>query len=225
MSRFLVLMSVFIFTGCSIVPDSIDVPEGTTLVGYSKAVTSGAAIKGEQARWGGVIVGVQNKQDKTFIEVAHFPLNHYGKPIINGETIGRFKAQINGFIDPIVFEEGRAATFLGQVIQPTTGMVGEQPYMYPTISVDDYHMWRKKEVYEMDGFFFDYHAGWYSPFYRFNNSFAFPNFYGPWGARGFGRTRIVRYPDTPGKVKIPPRTTSPTRDAKEAEPNDEDKSQ
>ena len=42
MSRYLVLLTVFLFTGCSIVPDSIEVPEGTQLVSYSKAVTSGA---------------------------------------------------------------------------------------------------------------------------------------------------------------------------------------
>ena len=168
MSRYLVLLTVFLFAGCTIVPDSIEVPEGTQLVSYSKAVTSGANAQGQKARWGGMIVGVENKPNKTFIELAHFPLNHYGKPSTNGETSGRFKVQIDGFVDPIVFEEGRAATFLGTVTAPTAGMVGEQPYIYPTIIADDYHMWRKQEVYDVNTYFFNYHTGWYSPFYRFN---------------------------------------------------------
>ncbi len=91
MSRYLVLLTVMLFTGCTIVPDSIDVPEGTQLVSYSKAVTSSANAQGQKARWGGMIVGVENKPNKTFIELAHFPLNHYGKPSTNGETSGRFK--------------------------------------------------------------------------------------------------------------------------------------
>ena len=124
MSRYFVLLAVFLFAGCTIVPDSIDVPEGTQLVSYSKAVTSGASAQGQKARWGGLIVGVENKPNQTLIELAHFPLNHYGKPGTNGETSGRFKVQIDGFVDPIVFEEGRSATFLGTITAPTAGMGG-----------------------------------------------------------------------------------------------------
>ena len=199
MSRYLVLLTVFLFAGCTIVPDSIEVPEGTQLVSYSKAVTSGANAQGQKARWGGMIVGVENKPNKTFIELAHFPLNHYGKPSTNGETSGRFKVQIDGFVDPIVFEEGRAATFLGTVTAPTAGMVGEQPYIYPTIIADDYHMWRKQEVYDVNTYFFNYHTGWYSPFYRFN---------GPWMYPHFNRTRVIRYENAPSKATLPSKSKS-----------------
>lgn len=174
-------------------------PEGTQLVSYSKAVTSGANAQGQKARWGGMIVGVENKPNKTFIELAHFPLNHYGKPSTNGETSGRFKVQIDGFVDPIVFEEGRAATFLGTVTAPTAGMVGEQPYIYPTIIADDYHMWRKQEVYDVNTYFFNYHTGWYSPFYRFN---------GPWMYPHFNRTRVIRYENAPSKATLPSKSKS-----------------
>ena len=194
MSRYLVLLTVFLFAGCTMVPDSIDVPEGTQLVSYSKAVTSGANAQGQKARWGGLIVGVENKPNKTLIELAHFPLNHYGKPTTNGETSGRLKVQIDGFVDPIVFEEGRAATFLGTIIAPTAGMVGEQPYIYPTITADDYHMWRKQEVYDVNTYFFNYHTGWYSPFYRYN---------GPWMYPQFNHTRVIRYKNAPSKATLP----------------------
>jgi outer membrane lipoprotein len=145
-----------------------------------------------------MIVGVENKPNKTFIELAHFPLNHYGKPSTNGETSGRFKVQIDGFVDPIVFEEGRAATFLGTVTAPTAGMVGEQPYIYPTIIADDYHMWRKQEVYDVNTYFFNYHTGWYSPFYRFN---------GPWMYPHFNRTRVIRYENAPSKATLPSKSS------------------
>ena len=201
MSRFLLLLTVVVFSGCAIVPESIDVPEGTQLVSYSKAVTSGANAQGQKARWGGLIVGVENKPNLTLIELAQFPLNHYGKPNTGGETAGRFKVQIDGFVDPIVFEEGRAATFLGTLTAPTAGMVGEQPYIYPTIVADDYHMWRKRDVYEVDTFFFNYHTGWYSPFYGF-----YSPFYHPWGHPGFNRTRVIRYRSAPSKSAMPSRS-------------------
>jgi outer membrane lipoprotein len=208
MSRFLLLLSVVIFSGCAIVPESIDVPDGTQLVSYSKAVTSGANAQGQKARWGGLIVGVENKPNKTLIELAHFPLNHYGKPNSNGETIGRFKVQIDGFVDPIVFEEGREATFLGALTTPTAGMVGEQPYIYPTIIADDYHMWRRRDVYDVDTFAFNSFSGWYSPFWG-----GVGPFYHPWGWRnwgwghpGFSRTRVIRYHNAPSRSPMPSRS-------------------
>lgn len=209
MSRYLLLLTVFMFAGCAMVPDSLEVPEGTELVSYSTAVTSGASAQGQKARWGGIVVGVENKPNKTFIELAHFPLNHYGKPRSSGETSGRFKVQIDGFVDPIVFEEGRTATFLGTLVTPTTGMVGEQPYIYPTIAADDYHMWRDREVYDVNTFFFNYHTGWYSPFYGLRGPWIGG---GPWFGGGvwgspfmfphFNRTRVIRYSNAPRRAKV-----------------------
>ena len=60
MYRYLLLLGIVVFSGCAIVPESIDVPEGTQLVTYSKAVTAGANAQGQQARWGGIIAGVAN---------------------------------------------------------------------------------------------------------------------------------------------------------------------
>lgn len=191
--RIVLLVSVLFFSGCAMVPDSLEVPEGTELISYSTAVTSGTNAQGKKARWGGVIVGVENKPNKTFIEVVHFPLNSYGKPNTSEETIGRFKVQIDGFVDPIVFEKGRSATFLGTLLPPTSGMVGEQPYIYPTLLVDDYHMWRKRQVYDVTMYHFDYYSGWYSPFY-------YP---GPWRYPGFTRMRVTRYGDSPAKARLP----------------------
>ena len=210
MSRYLLLLTVFMFSGCAMVPDTLEVPEGTELVSYSKAVTSGASLQGQKARWGGIVVGVENKPNKTFIELAHFPLNHYGKPRSSGETSGRFKVQIDGFVDPIVFEEGRTATFLGTLIAPTTGMVGEQPYIYPTIAADDYHMWRDREVYDVNTFFFNYHSGWYSPFYGLRGPWGWGGgpwlggsfMGGPWMFPQMNRMRVIRYSNAPRRARI-----------------------
>jgi len=193
LARAILIVNVLFFAGCAMVPDSIEVPEGTALLSYAKAVTSGANAQGEKVRWGGVIVGVENKPNLTLVEMVYFPLNNYGKPMTSAETVGRFKAQFNAFVDPIVFEEGRSVTFLGALVPPTTGMVGEQPYSYPTLLVDDYYMWRKQQVYDVNMYHFNYHNGWYSPFYR------------PWGYSGFGRIRVTQYGNSPAKAKLPRR--------------------
>lgn len=169
--RAFIILGVLALSGCAMVPDEISVPDNESLVSYSQAVTGGDGVKGKTARWGGIIVAVENKPQKTFVEVVNFPLNHYGKPKSSSEeTIGRFKVEIDGFLDPIIFEKGRLVTFIGSVQTPLAGMIGEQPYMYPSIKVKDYYLWRKDNTY--DGFppmFFDYRMGWYSawhPYYR-----------------------------------------------------------
>lgn len=171
--RALIIAAVLSLSGCAIVPDPIKVADDKALVGYSKAVVAGDGVIGQQARWGGIITSVENKDNKTTIEMVYFPLNHYAKPITTEQTPGRFKAVINNFVDPIMFAEGRLATFVGTVSQPLAGMVGEQPYMFPAILVEDYHLWRDQQLYNTNSVFFDFYGGWYSPFY--------PRYWGPWG--------------------------------------------
>ena len=192
MSRVLLILAVVLLGGCSILPDAIKVPEGTELVSYSRAVTGGESVKGKTARWGGVIAGVENKPNQTFVEIVQFPLNHYGRPNTNGETMGRFKVVLEGFVEPIIFESGRAVTFTGQVATPVAGMVDEQPYMYPAIDGSDYHLWRKQVDYRVQPMFVDPWMGWYSPFY-------YSNFYHPfWFNRPFYRPfpNRIRYVET-----------------------------
>ncbi|WP_218355287.1 Slp family lipoprotein [Alteromonas lipotrueiana] len=183
MSFRLMLISTLLFvSGCTMVPDNLAVPDGTALVTYQGAVTGGPQVTGRTARWGGVIAGVENKPEKTFIEIVHFPLNSYGRPNTSEETIGRFKVKIDGFVDPIVFEEGRSVTFLGSVDKPITGMVGEQPYTFPAVKARDYHLWRETSTYDVSTLYFNYNTGWYSPFY-YRHSLWGPQF-------GFGTSRI-----------------------------------
>lgn len=180
--RAFVVLFALGLSACAMVPEPLQVPENTPLVGYSKAVVAGDEVVGQNARWGGIITSVENKPDQTLIEVVYFPLNHYGKPNTGEETPGRFKAVINKFVDPIMFEAGRTVTFLGTVGQPLAGMVGEQPYMFPALNVTNYHLWRRQQVYDTSTIFFDYYTGWYSPFYH--------PFWRPWG---FGPSiRVIR---------------------------------
>lgn len=192
--RILGLLSVLTLTSCAIVPDAIEVEEGTQLVSYSRAVTTGNEMVGETARWGGIIVGVENKPQKTYVEIVHFPLNNYGKPNTSAETVGRFKAMIDGFVDPIVFEEGRTVTFVGNLIAPTSGMVGEQPYMYPTVQAVDYHLWRKETTYDVSGLYFNYRTGWYSPFF-------YPYYRTGWGFYN-SRVRVIQRGNAAPKAPV-----------------------
>ncbi len=195
MIRHAVALVVLFLSGCAMVPDPIKVPDNTPLISYSRSVTAAEKVKGSMARWGGIIVDVENKSQKTFVEVAHFPLNHYGKPVTSENTVGRFKARINGFVDPILLEKGRTVTFVGQLDDPMSGMVGEQPYIYPTLDVDDYYIWRKESEYDVSTVYFSYGLGWYSPFYY--------SYYRPYWGGYHSRFRVIERSNRNPAVSTP----------------------
>jgi len=163
--RQLFLLFILLASGCAIVPENINVADEAALVSYEQVVSTGDAALSKPARWGGIIAGVENKQGSSEVEVVHFPLNGYGKPAVANESAGRFKVKMQGFLDPVVFEQGRTITFTGTVSEPVAGMVGEQSYVFPMLEGNSYHLWKKETVYDVSSVHFDYHRGWYSPFW------------------------------------------------------------
>lgn len=187
MKRLLVLVTAALSLGaCSIVPEPIQLAEGSPLVSFNQIIDdpSGLSVVGEKARWGGRIVGVQNKQDASEIEVIFFPEASNGKPRTGEESKGRFKAIVPGFVDPLVFEKDRLITIVGDVAAPETGIIGEQNYIYPTLSAMGYYMWKQSTDVEVQNIGFQ-PFGYGMPFYRS----AWGSLYSPWHS-GFHRSRI-----------------------------------
>ncbi len=184
------LIIAAIIGGCATVPDSIDVADRTKLVSFeqvSKTIAQSSNTNmpvGEKARWGGRIVLVENKKDVSEIEIVFFPESDGGKPKTSMPSAGRFKAIVEGFVDPLVFEQGRLITVVGEVGSMQTGIIGEQDYEYPTLIAKGYYMWKESTNVrvELDTFGFSpfgYHAGfsrsyfnpWYDPWYHQNQSY------------------------------------------------------
>ncbi len=169
-----ILVGILVLAACNIVPNQIAVEENTNLVNYKsidKTQVSPSQV-GELARWGGKIVSVENKKDVSEIEVVFFPESRSGKPRVGDESLGRFKAVVKGFVDPLVFEEGRLVTVVGSVGELTEGVIGEQTYKYPTLDAKGYYMWRKTTDLEVESVGFSpflysqhYRRGFFSPWY------------------------------------------------------------
>lgn len=154
-------------------PENIEVAEVDNLVTYVDSKSG--SLEGKKARWGGKIVSVQNKKDVSEIEIVYFPEARSGKPRTGEPSDGRFKAVVSGFVDPLVFEEGRLITVVGEVGATSVGIIGEQEYQYPVLNAVGYHMWKETSDVRVDTFAF-------SPFgfhYGFNRGFYNP-WYSPW---------------------------------------------
>ena len=137
-------LGALLLAGCSAFPDSIATDNEDALVSYSQVKNNASTTVGQSARWGGIIADVRNDEGFTVIELVHFPLKSWGRPLVSDDTDGRFLAVINGFVDPQVYRQGRSLTVLGKVGKTQEGKIDDYTYVYPVIEATGYHLWPKE---------------------------------------------------------------------------------
>jgi len=125
---------------------------------------------GSEVRWGGVISKVENKADRTWIEIVRHELRENARPITASKSDGRFIASFEKFADPLVYETGRPLTVVGTIEAKTSRPIGEYDYLFPVVSVEGSFLWKKHEpvpaaAYPPPYWYYDpwYHHPW--PYY------------------------------------------------------------
>lgn len=101
----------------------------------------GPRFAGSAVRWGGVITQVENKRDRTWVEVVSRELDSHGEPISGSRSDGRFIASFPGFIDPIVYGAGQRLTVAGTIKGESTRPIGEYSYTFPIVTVSTSYLW------------------------------------------------------------------------------------
>jgi len=111
-------------------------------------------------RWGGVILKTDNKKDGSWIPIVAYPLSKNGEPLTLKNSIGRFIARFDSFIEPQVYSRDRVITVLGKFVNNETVNVGEFPYNYPLIEVQKHFLWPVENLVDEL-----YPPWWYEPYY------------------------------------------------------------
>lgn len=134
-----------------------------------------SAAPGQAVRWGGMILSMQNDSSETCFEVLSKPLNANARPTSRDQDQGRFLACYPGYRDPEVYAPGREITVVGSLSGVDTRKVGEFEYPYPTVEIDDIHLWAEHNEVQ--------YAYAYDPFlYPYPYAYAYPYpyaYYGP----------------------------------------------
>ncbi len=99
---------------------------------------------GAELRWGGVITKVENKADRTWIEIVGQELGSNGRPNSSGRSDGRFIASFDKFLDPVVYKNGRPLTVVGRIETGVTRPIGEYEYLFPVVEVEGSFLWKKR---------------------------------------------------------------------------------
>jgi outer membrane lipoprotein len=171
------LLISLVLSGCATVPAVYDPIQDADFKGpLLKVVRANPETYiNTRVRWGGSIARVENRRDETWLEIVEYPLDEKGYPYATHESAGRFMARFRGFLDPAIYAVGRQITTVGTLTATTQGKVGEYPYTYPVVTVEQYRLWQEPRepdvIYYYPGPFWYYHP-WYDPFY-------------PWGYRRY----------------------------------------
>lgn len=128
-------------SGCVTVPDAIKGSSPTPQEDLVRVMNAPQLYVGQEARFGGKVVDIQNQQGKTRLEIATVPLDSGARPILGEPSRGRIYASVNGFLDPVDFR-GQLVTVVGPITGGVAGKVGNTPYTFLTMEATGYKRWR-----------------------------------------------------------------------------------
>jgi outer membrane lipoprotein, Slp family len=165
-------------SGCVSVPDAIKGSSPTPQQDLVRVMAAPQLYVGQESRFGGKVVNVQNEKGNTRLEIATVPLDSGARPVLGEPSRGRIYADVNGFLDPVDFR-GQLVTVVGPIAGTVDGKIGSTPYKFLRVQVTGYKRWRVTQQVVMppqpiDPWFFGPHPwrggyggyggwGWYNP--------------------------------------------------------------
>ncbi len=128
----LIFAASIVFAGCSVMDKSIlkDVDRGITL---DIVQSRPEQFTGKRVLWGGTIIGTDNLEDKSEVEVLESSLGYDDRPE-DGVSRGRFIIESKQFLDSNVYKANKLITVAGTVKGVEVRKIGKTDYAYPIIT-------------------------------------------------------------------------------------------
>ena len=135
-----------------------DIDENLT---FDRLLENPQEFIGRLVMFGGAIVETRALPEGTEIEVVQKKINFTGYPEAGDESGGRFIFFKKGFLEPEIYSKGRGITGVGKLKGTQMGKVGERPYEFPVIEVEEIKL---LEDIERNPYFYPpYWDPWYRP--------------------------------------------------------------
>ena len=111
-------------------------------VSPAQVVAAPESVRPGTVVWGGRILEIVNLESGTEILVLALPLNSGNVPRIEQQSIGRFVARKQGYLEPMDFAPGRYVSLAGDLL----GTSGEWQYEgtsvgLPLVEIRQLHLW------------------------------------------------------------------------------------
>jgi outer membrane lipoprotein len=182
-------LSLALLSGCATGPISKEFRQQAKQVTIDQVRANPGGTRGTIVIWGGRIIDVVNETNGSSIYVVCLPLPSNERPLPYGPSPGRFIATSSGFLDPEMFPHGSLVTVAGQLDGVSTKPLGNVPYPYPVLQIQETHVWpgEPEEYYPYDGY---YGPGWgwdyWGPAWWWWGGLYYPYYYGGFYGRYHG---------------------------------------
>lgn len=178
MRAYMIALGCLLLVACSSLPENLESNSATLVTDYQLWRNTDPNQKLD-VRLGGMVIKVDNQQDKTRLEVVNIPLDSSGRPRLDQKPQGRFVAYMDGFVEPVTVAPKTFITFLGTTQASESGKVGEYDYQYPVMKVKSLRIWQKEQVSVVNPQWNMCYSHYYSRRHRgFSPGFC-AGFYGP----------------------------------------------
>ena len=137
-------LAALVLSGCVSVPDAIKGSSPTPQQDLVRVMNAPELYVGQEARFGGKVIGMDNRQGQTRLEIASVPLDSGARPVLGEASRGRIYADVNGFLDPVDFRN-QYVTVVGTISGVEQGKVGETPYKFMVMKVSGYKRWHLQQ--------------------------------------------------------------------------------
>lgn len=141
-----VLSQIAIITGCAVTPP-FKLEGVNRTITPKEAATDFAKVKGQKVLWGGIIVNSTNTEQGTQFEILAYPLDSNYRPQTSQNTLGRFIAIADQYLETLDYAQGRLLSITGTLKETKAGKIGEAEYIYPVVAIDQQHLWQPESQF------------------------------------------------------------------------------
>ncbi len=183
-------LCLLVLSGCVTAPANLQAPSVDS-PGIQQVRADAEANLNKSVRWGGTVVGVQNLQGETRVEIIAKPLYRNGQPNTRDASQGRFIAVFDKFLEPSDYKTNSAITVVGVVTGTELGKVGEAEYDFPRVQATASQLWQPQSGNSRFARRSEYGYGPAYGHYGFRHH-GYGRGYGRYGRYGYG-SRHHRY--------------------------------
>ena len=161
MKSYFILLFFIVLIGCSHPMSQEMRKDIDETITFNRLLKTPEEFIGKRVLYGGAIVETRVLPEGTEIEVVQKKIDFSGYPEAGDESGGRFIFFKKGFLEPEIYSKGRGVTGVGNFTGTRMGKVGERPYEFPIIELDELKL---HEDIERNPYFYPpYWDPWYRP--------------------------------------------------------------
>ena len=175
--KWFLFFNIFFLQACSNLPENIKNAPSVEIQLHD-VLSDSNNYQNNPVRWGGKIIDVENKTDKTKIQILTYPLNYYGRPQLNQSPLGRFLTVSKQFLDPAIYTKDTEITISGSLQGTVEKRVGEKKITMPVVAIDAHHVWpQNQQNYSRSYNYYPYYGyrQRYYPYYSYRGRYRYYN--------------------------------------------------